>query len=418
MSDKLDIISFVQDKDSILCEIGCNDYLDEKFKKRREELRKENSKLFFKGFRKGKEPLDVFIKGVGQELFFYPLVFEILDNRRQKEALLIFDVKKIDVKLFPKEKLVCKFALERYPDLDAGDKYKGIKLTKLPEDITDENYEAEINRLVMNKRKIKNESKEIVEKGDYVTFACKNNDNEIKLEIDNDYSVIVGNHQWPQSFEDALIGHKINEDLIMPTEFPEGYIASELSNRKVTFAVKIKDIRGIEAPEVDDFFAKLHGYPDVDAMKKSVLERLKENKIESNKEKYFDELEIILLDIYGINEIEIPEEYVMRKILDKLKGYDSMFKQQKKSFQTWMKENPEQYESLVGEGMKERVRKGTKIHIILENIANEEGITVSDEELKEAGLKWPYMAETAESLVTFLRRRKVVDKIMEYAIFE
>jgi len=418
MSGKLNIVSYDLKDNYLTCEVAYDSYLNTVLYKRMEDLRKDNPNLVFKGFRKGYEPLDIFVIAVGMELFYYPIVFNILDCIRQKQALLVFDVEEIDIDYKEKECLIGKFKVCPYPEMELGDKYKNIKLEKISEDISEEEFKEELNRLLLNKRSVKDE-KEIVENGDYVTFVCRKNDDEIKLEINGEYSVVVGNEQWPENFESALIGHRVNEDLIIPTEFPVDFVTPEVAGKKITLAVKIKEVRNVVMPELDDFFAKLHGYPNLEGFYDGVKERLRRDKIESNKEKYFDEIEKQLLGAYDVGDsLKVPDDYVERKIADKLKGYESMFQQDKKSFQQWKKDNPKDYEELVGEKTRNIIIQGTKIHMILEKIANIEGIYISDEELKEAISKWPYASETAESMVTFLRRRKVVDKILEYAKWE
>ena len=123
-----------------------------------------------------------------------------------------------------------------------------------------------------------------------------------------------------------------------------------------------------------------------------------------------------MLDKYSEADFGISEEFIEMEIEKKLHGYKKMYG---RGFDDFEKDKKEEYIKFVEE-IKAHVIKGIKIDVILQCISNKEGIKVGEEDLLQARNDYPYLqqAPNAEGMISFLRRKKAMEKLVECAVME
>lgn len=154
---------------------------------------------------------------------------------------------------------------------------------------------------------------------------------------------ILGKGHLIKGFEEQLIGMKKGEEKKFCVLMPEDYFQKELAGKKLDFSVKMKAVKKVDFPEIDDEFAQTLGqFKDLTALKESVSQGLEKEKKWAEKQRIRNE---ILEEIEKKCDFEVPKE-----LLDKL---DSKNKKEAKKF------------------------------LILREIAKKENIQVLEQEVKE-----------------------------------
>jgi len=257
--------------------------------------------------------------------------------------------------------------------------YAGLKIEGKKEEVKDEEV---VNRL-QNLQNLHANLKTIsevrpVQKGDYVIL-----DYEGRLEgkpLDEgkaiDVAVDVGAGRFIPELEEKLVGLSPEEEKEIEIPFPENYGYEKWAGKKISFHVKIKEIKEKILPVLDDEFAKdLGDYKSLDELKGKLrddIARAKEMVLERQlKDQIMDQL-------IQANSFEIPESLVE----EQTKALVSDIKM-RLTAQGMDLKNLGVTEEKLHEDYHPQAEKQVKTYLILEKIADVEGITVSDEEVEK-----------------------------------
>ena len=198
------------------------------------------------------------------------------------------------------------------------------------------------------------------------------------------YSLEIGSHTFIPGFEEQLIGLKSGDEKEIEVTFPEDYHAEDLKGAKVTFKVKVHEVKETQIPELDaDFFEDLamDGVDSKEKLEEEVKASIKARKDTENENKYID----ALLEAAAKNvEVEIPDEMVHEEVHRMLHQYEDNLKMQGITLEQFYKYTNSNQEALEDQ-MKEDAKKRVLFRLMLEAIAKKENIVVTDEEAdKEA----------------------------------
>jgi trigger factor len=188
-----------------------------------------------------------------------------------------------------------------------------------------------------------------------------------------DFTVEVGSGKFIPEFEEKLVGLKPEEEKEIEISFPEDYGYKKWAGKTLAFHVKIKEIKEKVLPLLDDEFAKdLGDYSSLEELKlklKSEIERQKELALERQlKDQMVDQL-------LQANSFEIPETLVEGQA--KTLVSDTKLRLAAQGMD--IKNLGVSEEKLVDD-YRETAKKQVRTFLILEKIADQEGITVTDEE--------------------------------------
>ena len=193
-----------------------------------------------------------------------------------------------------------------------------------------------------------------------------------------DFTVEVGSGQFIPTFEERLIGLKLEEEKDIEVTFPADYGYQKWAGKTVSFHVKIKEIKAKILPPLDDEFAKDLGDSSLEELKaklKGEIEKEKALALEQQlKNHAVDQL------VEG-NPFEVPESLVE----EQAKAMVSDTKLRLAAQGVALKNLGVSEEKLQGD-YRAVAQKQVKTFLILEKIASQEGIAVTDEEA-EARLK-------------------------------
>jgi trigger factor len=191
-----------------------------------------------------------------------------------------------------------------------------------------------------------------------------------------DFTVEVGSGRFIPALEEKLVGLNLEEEKEIEVPFPEDYGYKKWAGKTVSFLVKVKEIKEKVLPPLDDEFAKdLGDYASLEDLKAKLKEE-----IEKEKELMLDRQlkDQMIEQLIQANSFEIPESMVV----EQAKALVSDTKLRLASQGIALK-NLNIPEEKLQEDYREVAQKQVRTYLILEKIATQEGIAVTDEEADE-----------------------------------
>lgn len=191
-----------------------------------------------------------------------------------------------------------------------------------------------------------------------------------------DFTVEIGGGRFVPALEEKMIGLKQEEEKEIEVPFPEDYGYKKWAGKTVSFLVKIKEIKEKVLPPLDDEFAKdLGEYASLEDLKAKLKEE-----IEKEKELMLDRQlkDQMIEQLIQANSFEIPESMVVEQA--KALISDTKLRLASQGIELKNLNIPEEK---LQEDYKEVAQKQVRTFLILEKIAAQEGIAVTDEEADE-----------------------------------
>ncbi len=195
------------------------------------------------------------------------------------------------------------------------------------------------------------------------------------------YALEIGSNSFIPGFEDQIIGMKYDEEKEITVTFPEDYQSKDLAGAEVVFKVKLHELQEKVPAELDDEFAKKMLPQEENATIDMLKEKLKEQLLNQKKTQYFTEeikpayTEILVEKIDFAVPTSIVDQEINQAINAKVR---EMSEDEIKALQ----ENPEEIKKLQEEVKPEAI-KSVKATFIIDALAKENNIDVSDQEVSQ-----------------------------------
>jgi len=205
------------------------------------------------------------------------------------------------------------------------------------------------------------------------TFADDSEDAPISGE---DSLVEVGGKDTLDAFNQILRGAKPGQELKAEVIYPADYAETKLQGKTVAYDVIVKAIKKRILPELNDEFAKEMGnYESLEQLENAVREHMGNRKRRSVEAETKDRLFAALVEKF---QFPVPESLVQEQIDARLeRGLRALAAQGM---------NPEQMRKLdfgrLRGAQRDSAVAEVKAHLLLDRIAEKEGVTVSEEELE------------------------------------
>ncbi len=347
---------------------------------------KQKSKIAIDGFRPGKAPRKMIEKAYGEAVFFEDAVNELygetIDAAVKESDLEVVGVENIEVTEVSKETGVkFKGVFITKPVVEIKD-YKGIKVAKTVNDVTDEMVDHEISHMLERNSRTVNIDDRACELGDDVVIDFEGFKDDVAFEGGKaeKFNLKLGSGQFIPGFEDQVAGHNIGDEFDINVTFPENYQAEELAGAPVVFKIKLHEIKKTELPELDDDFVKdTTEFETVDELKADVKKHLEED---ANK-RADAEVEGKIFDaVIEKLEGEIPQIMFDNKVNDMVEDLNQRLAQQGLTLEMYMQFTGLTIES-VKETYKEQAEKQVKLRLALEKIAELESIVATEEDIEK-----------------------------------
>jgi trigger factor len=381
------------------------------------------------GFRKGNAPRDILEKHVGREKMLEDAIKEavpVICNSVIREHNLE-PIMQPMVKIVQNEPLKFEMIVALKPLVELGD-YKTMVVEADSLEVSD----TEIDEVLNNLRKQYGGHFEIsdrsIKMGDKVTadiigeiyespFIRKKG---VSFELNSDFAKEI------PGLGDKIVGMKKGEEQKFKLTLPDNYESKVVAGKEVLFTVTIKDVQGMNMPELDDEFAKkvAPGVDSVDALKERIRTNLKNEK-ERNAVSNYEEK--VVEKLIESSKLEYPPLMVDMELQGLIQDYKRQLQascRDEKEFEERMKQVPE---AKLRENGKPMAKKRVLWSLVVSEVARAENITVSTEEveqeieemIKDAGQNKEemrkYLQENngRQEVENFLSAKKTIKQLVE-----
>ena len=388
---------------------------------------KARKDIFVPGFRKGKAPRKVVEGMYGAKVFYEDAVNEIYPDLYEK-AIVEQAIKAVGTAYISKLDdgedggVVLTMETDLYPEVTLGD-YKGLEVPKADVNVTDEEVEAEIDRMAERNSRIETVDRPAQE-GDTVVLDFEGFDNGVPFEggKGEKYSLKLGSHQFVPGFEEALVGVSAGEEKDVNVTFPENY-TPELAGKPVVFKCKIHEVKETILPEKDDEFAKdVSEFDTLDALRADIRTK-RENERSEAVERAF---ESAVVEKAAANmTCDIPASMIEEQLDKHLEQFAYQLQMNGMKLDDYAKMMGGDMSSLRA-SMRPMAETTVRNNVLLDAVAAAENITVSDEEVNDEikKLAEQYSMEEdkvraavgEESLKTDLAAKKAMKLLVESAV--
>jgi len=335
----------------------------------------------FPGFRPGKAPESVVRRRFASEI--RKEVVDTLLPERFSKAVNELGVRPVgqpqvtELSVDEGTPLHVKAVFEYLPDFSI-EGYETVTVPKPSIEVTDEEFQQEIERLRESRATIEPvEEDRALADGDWAQISYKGY---IAAEAaepieGQDALVEIGGKETVAAFTDVLRGAKPGQELKAEVVYPADYAEPSLANKTVAYDLEVKAIKKRTLPELNDDFAKeLGAYESYADLENSVRDYLKNRKRRSVENETKDKLFTALAEKFTF---PVPESLVQEQIDARLeRGLRALAAQGM---------NPEQMRKMDFSRLRVAQRDSAvtevKTSLLLDRIATQENITVSDEEL-------------------------------------
>ena len=269
--------------------------------------------------------------------------------------------------------------VEVLPDIKLGD-YKGLEVARRTRPVNDEDLDRVIESLRENSATLEPVEDRGAQPGDTVTanfhgkFLNQPDAEPIKVE---DVDVVLGGPGVVSEITDNLTGAKPDDEKVFTVDYPADFSSKGLAGKQVEYTIKVSAVRIKELPELDDEWAQslgeeIESLGDLRAKVRSDLESQTKN--EADNKVRAD----LVRQIVEAHQLELPERLVEHQTEVRLEsvvrdmigqGIDPRNKEL-----NWDKAR---------DSLKEQASYDLRGSLLLERIADEEKIEVSEQEIDD-----------------------------------
>ena len=373
------------------------------------------------GFRKGKAPRNIVEQNIGEERIKHEALESVLPRLFSE----IIKENNLDVVAQPYvesykynigEDLKITARMELRPEVTLGE-YKNMTIDvegyKTPDDAMQNSINGLLEReaatvVVTDRKTLAN---------DIVVFDFEGFVNGEKIEHGDakNYTLDLAHSSFIPGFAEQLVDRTIGEDFDITVTFPESYHEKKLAGQPAVFKCKINEIKTKLLPELNDEFAQKVGpfktVEDLKADIQSYLDKQKEDIDRTNSEK------AIFEKVVNNAKVDIQQSMIDREADQLLEEYKQ--KLQMQGF-TWEQAVEAQgYDSIMN-NLKEDAAIRVKNSLVIDKIAKEENITVSQADFgaKLAELGRMYQIDTPTMIKQLSQTPGVFNSLSQQALNE
>jgi len=264
--------------------------------------KKYQNQIQMPGFRPGRVPLSIIKKRFGKDIELEEIqkyVEETFEQKIVPEYEPVGESKMLDLEWEDGE-LEVKFKIGAKPEFDLVD-LSTIEVDKMVHDVTDEEVEEEIERMLEKQGNWEEVDEKITSEHRVVVDAATldQNDEPVEGEVDEDQKIDLSD-EGSKEFLEALEGKKAGDKVKME-------VGQE--DEKDKFEIHVKKVEKKEEAELTDEFAKEQSEGEaknVDELKSYIKSRMQQYYDESSKELFQQE---VRKELTSAHDFEIPDVF-------------------------------------------------------------------------------------------------------------
>lgn len=336
---------------------------------------RKNAKI--NGFREGKAPLDIIRKKYEKEALDEAKKRLIPDAYQQ--ALAEHDLSTVsypevsDISLDPSVGMTFVAKVDIFPEIKLR-KYKGLKVIGRKMDVSDKEVEEALGHM-RNIHAEYTEKDSSIEKGDFgicdveafvagVSISKKHMN--MWIEADKESSLL--------GLGEELCGMKKGDGKDIDVKLPENYPDKKYAGKDATFNVEVKEVRQKKLPEVGEDLAKKMEKSNMDEVRGEIRDQLKRKKEHHEKVNMMNQ---IMEQLLKNHDFAAPESMVKRQLAVLVERAGNELAQKGVA-----PENIESEKSKLEQSLRADAENKVKLYFILVRIADEEKISVGEEEIE------------------------------------
>ena len=373
------------------------------------------------GFRKGKAPRNIVEQNIGEERIKHealegalPRIFSEVIKENDFDVVAQPYVESYDYKIGEDLKITAKIELR--PEVTLGE-YKGLTLDvdayKIPEDAFQKSLDGMLAQhattVVVTDRK--------TVATDTIVFDFEGFANGEKIEHGDakNYTLDLAHSSFIPGFAEQLVDRALGEEFEISVNFPEEYHEKKLAGQPATFKCKINEIKSKVLPELTDEFAQKVGpFKTVDELKADIQKYLDTQKADidrTNSEK------AIFEKVTSEAKVDIQQSMIDREADQLVEEYKEKLAMQ--GFNWDQAVEAQGYDNIM-KSLKEDAAMRVKNSLVIDKIAKDENIVVSQEEFgaKIAEISHMYQIDPQTMIKQLSQTPGVFNAISQQALNE
>ncbi len=343
---------------------------------------KNKDKISVPGFRKGHAPRKMLENMYGDNLFYddaieilYPKAFDFAYDQEKFDIVGHPSIKDVKYPEAGGAEIVFLFWL--HPNIKV-EGYKGLSAPKSTVRVTKKDIDEEIDRIAERNSREQQVDREAKD-GDIVNIDFKGllNGKAFEGGSAEKYDLKLGSGSFIPGFEEQIIGLKAGEKRELHVTFPEQY-TEDLAGKAVVFNVTVNEVKERIKPEIDDEFAKdVSEFDTLEEYKNSIKDKITEERKAAAQDQFDSD---IMEKVVGLVDGFIPEVMYDERVETMINNYDYRLQEQGMNITDYLKMLGMTMDQFANNLHPTAVRD-VKLDLAFENIAKQENITVSDDEI-------------------------------------
>lgn len=381
----------------------------------------------FPGFRPGKAPRAVVERAVGRQ----GLIREALDKLvpdAYNEAIETENVDAIgqpDLAIDNLEPVKFTATVPVRPSVELND-YKSIRIEEEPVEVTQEMVDEQI--VLLQRRHATHAPVERAVQWNDILIADvsgKIEDEEFLKDEAAEFPLREGQELFVPGLAEAFVGMAKGETKEFEIDIPEDFRVERLQGKKANFSITIHEVKEEILPELDDEFANsinADEFPDFETLKTRIESDIRKSLEDQAKNAYQSKAVDALLELATIEYPQVLVEHEMEHMAKEATGNNQ---QQYLAYLKSIGQTEAQFQEMWREPAELRVKRS----LVLNELAEAEGIDVSAEEIDQEldslvapmgddAARFRQMFATEEGVSTIRRNllsRKTLDRLTEIA---
>lgn len=325
-----------------------------------------SNELNVPGFRKGRVPKSVLETRFGRDVFVLEAKDE-LERKHLPAALAELDLHPVsvpkvqEVSFDPEGGFVFQASFAVLPDVKLPP-YRGLEVAVPPKrDVSEEDVTQALAQIQSQFGTLAEREGDTVSEGDIVRVREKGEEWDTRAETENPVT-------------SALVGRRVGDSVDID-------VSLEDDDKHMKATVTVVGLRQVVLPAIDDELAKDAGFDTLTALRDDVRRRI----VEARDERHRRAIETLLLDtLVEKTPLPLPEPFVVELVDEEVKRVRTALERPGSSltFARYLEERATTEEDLRKE-IRGSVEHRLRRELVLGNLAEAEGVAISDAELED-----------------------------------
>lgn len=299
--------------------------------------------------------------------------------------------------------------------------YKGVEYTPAAVEVTDEDVEAEIQYL-LDSNPVFTEVSRAAKEGDTVNIDYVGLKEGVAFDggTANGYDLTLGSGSFIDGFEDGLIGAVTGQELSLNLTFPKEYPSEELAGQAVVFDVTVNAVKESSPAQLtDEFIKEKTDAKTVDQYREETrTELLEQAQSNAENQKKSD----VFKKVMDGSKITITDATIEANYQEQLSNYEKEAEAAGIDLETMVTFYGMDLETFKAQ-LKEMAGEAAKQNLVVNAIAAQEGLAVTEEEKDALAEEFGY--ESAANMIelvgentvnNYILTEKVVTFIADHAV--